>query len=308
MRILITGGNGMLGRDLQSELKAVAELFPVGHADCEITDPAMLSRVFGQIKPQLIINCAAYTDVDGCERDTERALAVNGQGAGNVARAAERIGARVFHISTDYVFDGAERWNGSGSTPENRARGLREYIETDATSPVSMYGSSKLAGELTVLGNGNAGGHLCIRTSWLYGLNRVNFIDRVVEQALRGGPVKAVTDQISCLTWTRDLARAITRLVSQQGSHPARGILHLAGSGMSTRLENAHHVVEWLTAHGKLAQAVELQGTTWTSLKLPAKRPAFSAITSARFEELGIPALPDWRVSLDEYLSLRVRS
>jgi dTDP-4-dehydrorhamnose reductase len=304
MRVLITGANGMLGRDLLHAFRGGAELFPLDHAACEITNFAALDRVFGEIQPQIIINCAAYTDVDGCERNLDLAMAVNGQGAGNVARAAERIGARVFHISTDYVFDGADRWDGRGATPDY-AR-LKPYVETDAINAISMYAKSKLAGEVAVLAGGNPGRHLSIRTSWLYGASRVNFVDRVVEQALKGGPVKAVTDQISCLTWTRDLARGIAALVARQPTHPATGILHLAGAGMSTRLENAAHIVNWLKHNGRLKGPVELVGTSWTSLALPAKRPSFSAMVSARLNELGIEALPDWRASLDEYLSLRI--
>src|SRR5262245_2650480 len=109
MRILITGANGMLGSDLQESLKGAAEIFPAGHAECDITDPSTLKSNFETIRPNLVLNCAAYTDVDGCERSPELAMAVNAVGAGNVARAAENVGAKVFHISTDYVFDGGNR-------------------------------------------------------------------------------------------------------------------------------------------------------------------------------------------------------
>src|SRR5262245_1644353 len=112
MRILITGANGMLGRDLRESLKGTAEIFPAGHAECNVADPSTLKSSFETIKPNLVINCAAYTDVDGCERSPDLAMTVNAAGAGNVARAAENVGARVFHISTDYVFDGGNRWDG----------------------------------------------------------------------------------------------------------------------------------------------------------------------------------------------------
>src|SRR5690349_18218502 len=134
MRIAITGGNGMLGRDLQDSLKNVGELFPLGHAECEITEPAKLQQAFSFIKPHLIINCAAYTDVDGCERSPELAMEVNARGAGNVARAGINAGAQVYHISTDYVFDGGERWKG-GHFDGNHAPA--EFAEGDATDPLS---------------------------------------------------------------------------------------------------------------------------------------------------------------------------
>ena len=304
MRIAITGGNGMLGRDLQGSLKNAGELFPLGHAECEITEPTKLQQTFSFIKPHLIINCAAYTDVDGCERSPELAMEVNATGAGNVARAASNVGAQVFHISTDYVFDGGERWTGKSLNAAHHAAPV-EFTEEDVTEPLSIYGKSKLKGERLVLENAGSTKHLVIRTSWLYGLHRVNFIDRLVEQALRGGPVKAVADQISCLTWTRDLARAIAQLSLPEVRPSASGILHLAGTGMSTRLENAQHVVAWLKSKNQIADSVELVSTTWSSLNLPAKRPSFSAMRSSRFSEFGIKALPDWRASLDEYLSLR---
>ena len=303
MRILITGGNGMLGRDLQESLKDVGEVFPLGHAECEITEPGKVRQTFSFIKPQLVINCAAYTDVDGCERSPDLAMQVNATGAGNVARAASEVGAKLYHISTDYVFDGAERWNGQ----EPNAQTPAEFQEGDATGPLSTYGKSKLEGEKLVLQNDLSGAHLVIRTSWLYGLHRVNFIDRVVEQALRGGPVKAVTDQISCLTWTRDLARAMAKLCSAEAGRRATGILHLAGAGKSTRLENARHVVDWLKSKKRITGTVDVVGSTWAALNLPARRPAFSAMTSARFSELGIESLPDWRASLSEYLTFPVK-
>jgi dTDP-4-dehydrorhamnose reductase len=305
MRILITGANGMLGRDIQDALKDAGELFPLGHSECEITDPAKLRQTFSFIKPDLVINCAAYTDVDGCERSPELAMDVNARGAGNVARAAAGVGARMYHISTDYVFNGADRWDGKHQFDDAALKTLVEFNEGDVTCPLSTYGKSKLDGEKQVLAHGNSAAHLVIRTSWLYGLHRANFIDRVVEQALSGGPVTAVTDQISCLTWTRDLARRIADLASMGGNSRVTGILHLAGTGMSTRLQTARHVLDWLRYGNQLAGGVELVGTTWEALNLPAKRPSFSAMTSSRLPECGITPLPHWRASLDEYLAAR---
>src|SRR5690242_1236311 len=146
MRIAITGGNGMLGRDLQDSLKDAGELFPLGRAECEITEPAKLQQAFSFIKPHLIINCAAYTDVDGCERSPELAMEVNAKGAGNVARAAGDVEAKMYQISTDYVFDGGGRWNGK-HIDGLQTQALVEFTEEDATGPLSIYGKSKLEGE-----------------------------------------------------------------------------------------------------------------------------------------------------------------
>jgi dTDP-4-dehydrorhamnose reductase len=284
MRVLITGANGMLGAELQPLLAAAQhEVRACSHAECDITDGAAVRRVFSDAKPQVVINCAAMTDVDGCERDPQRAMLVNARGAGNVARAAEAIGARVFHISTDYVFSGSQR---------------RAFTEPDKPNPISIYGQSKLEGERMVLyAAGRVSPHLVIRTSWLYGRARVNFVDRVVEQARAGQPIKAVTDQVSCLTWTRPLAERIAQLVDKTAS----GILHLAGSGECTRYEIAQYIVSKLDA-ASLPKPAELVPSSWAKLNLPARRPAYSAITSSRLAALELAPLPDWRASLDEYL------
>ena len=283
-RLVITGANGMLGAELIPLLVPHHEVRACGHADCDITDGAAVRRVFADAKPQVVINCAAMTDVDGSERDSERAMAVNARGAGNVARAAEEVGARVFHISTDYVFSGSQR---------------RPFTEPDKPNPISIYGQSKLEGERMVLyAAGRVSPHLVIRTSWLYGRHRANFVDRVVEQARAGQPVKAVTDQTSCLTWTLPLAERIVQLVEA----PAAGILHLAGSGECTRYEIAKYIVSTLDP-AQLPKPAELIASEWKTLKLPARRPAYTAMCSARLGALGLSPLPDWRASLKEYLA-----
>ncbi len=270
----------MLGGDLVEVLQPSHSVAALGHAECDITDEAALQRVFEQHRPELVINAAAYTDVDGCERNPGLAMAVNGDGAGNVRRAAEGVGARVFHISTDYVFDGAQQ------TP---------YGERDAVHPVSAYGRSKLEGERQVLeGGGDRSPHLVIRTSWLYGRHRVNFVDRVIEQAQIKGLVKAVTNQRSCLTWTRHLARTTGKLAGKL----ATGILHLAGTGVCTRFEIAEHIVR------KLGCDAKLEPVEWGDLNLPATRPAYSEMTSERLDELHLAPLPEWTTALDEYLTL----
>ena len=286
MRILITGANGMLGQDLVPLLATRHEVRACGHADCDITDQVSVSRVFADASPQLVINCAAMADVDGCERDPARALAVNARGAGNVARAAEGIGARVFHISTDYVFDGAKR------TP---------YTEQDPVNPLSVYAHSKLEGERMVLYAASAPSpHLIIRTSWLYGRHRTNFVDKTVENAKASKPIIAVTEQVSCPTWTYHLAEKIVELAEK----PASGILHLAGSGACSRYEMAQYIVSKL-GPDILKKPVEITATTWDKINPPARRPVYTAMTSMRFAELGLTPLPDWRAALSSYLALR---
>ena len=281
MRILITGANGMLGRELAPVLAPRHEVRAVSHTECDIADESSIRHAVAEWTPELVINCAALSDVDGCERDPERALAVNGHGAGHLARAAERIGARVFHISTDYVFGGEKH------TP---------YTEQDTPNPLSQYGRSKLEGERLVLGEGvQPSPHLVIRTSWLYGRYRTNFVDKAVENARVGKRISAVTEQVSCPTWTLHLAEKIAALVETRAS----GILHLAGSGACSRYEMARYLVS------KLGCSAEVLATTWAKINPPARRPVYTAMISTRLATLGLTPLPDWKEALTAYLSLR---
>ena len=228
----------------------------------------------------MIVNCAAYPDVDGCERNPERAFAVNGRGPGFLARAAETVGARLFHIGTDQVFDGCKK------TP---------YVEDDAVNPISVYGQSKLEGDRQVLRDGAASRHLVLRTSWLYGIHRKNFVEGVLAQAQVRDRLTYVADQICCPTWTVHLAQRIAELAGIN----ATGILHAAGSGECTRQEFAAYIVQ------KLPRPVPVDATSWAQLNLPAKRSAYSVIVSQRLGELGLQPLPHWKKAVDEYLRVR---
>ena len=271
----------MLAQDLAPALVPSHEVTALHHSECDITDESALRPLFKSLRPDVVINCAAYSDVDGCERDPQRASEVNGSGPGNLARAAEAIGARVFHIGTDYVFDGKKR---------------APYEEEDAPNPISAYGRSKLEGERAVFANGSGRQrHLVIRTSWLYGAHRTNFVDKIIEGAQSRPRMDVVQDQVSCLTWTRHLAKKIAELVSKR----VTGILHIAGSGECTRYDIARMLVE------RLSHPVSITPITWESLNLPAKRPAYSAMRSGRLGEVGLRALPDWKSALDEYISVR---
>jgi len=270
----------MLGRDMTPVLSQGHVVLGLEHAACDITDETVVAGVCGDWRPDLVINCAAYPDVDGCERDPERAFAVNARGAGNLARAAEAVGARLFHISTDYVFDGRKR------TP---------YQEQDPTHPLGVYGESKLAGENEVLGHGAGNGHVILRTSWLFGVHKMNFVERTLEQAQSRGQLEAVADQVACPTWTRHLAEKIAELVATR----AAGILNAAGSGECTRQEFACYVVQ------KLPRPVTVRPITWAQLNLPARRPAYSVLGSGGLEKLSLTPLPHWKDAVDEYLRVR---
>ena len=271
----------MLAKELAPVLTAKHEVLALDHASCDIGDEAALREKFMDWHPELVVNCAAYPDVDGCERDPERAFTVNSRGAGNVARVAEAISARVFHISTDYVFDGQKRL---------------PYEEQDATNPISVYGKSKLEGEKQVFErDGAATRHLILRTSWLYGIHRANFVEKILADAHSLPHLEFVADQVSCPTWTYHLAHKIAELTQTR----ATGILHVAGSGQCSRYELACYVV------GKISSPVPVSPITWAELKRPARRPAYSALGSQRLVELGLAPLPHWKEALDQYLALR---
>ena len=273
----------MLGKDLLPALKPNHELLPLGHSSCDITAGAEVSRVFREWRPELIVHCAAYTDVDGCERDTGRAFAVNAQGADHVARAAGEIGTRVFYISTDYVFDGEKKG---------------PYHEQDPVNPINVYGRSKLEGEQRTLEQERGTPkHLVIRTSWLYGIHGANFVEKIAAAAHSRPKLEVVADQTGCPTWTVHLARKIAELVGTS----ATGILNVAGSGQCSWHEFACSIVE------KLARSVPVRPIDSAAAGRAAKRPSNSVLGNRRLEQIGLAPLPHWKQALEEYFQLRVR-
>ncbi|MBI3894573.1 MAG: dTDP-4-dehydrorhamnose reductase [Acidobacteria bacterium] len=281
MRIAITGAGGMLGMDIAALLAKSHDVLTLNHAACDITEEAAIVRLFQQWKPNLAVNCAAFADVDGCERDPERAFAVNARGAGNMARAAGKVGARLFHISTDYVFDGSKR---------------APYQETDATNPINVYGQSKLEGEKEVLETERHGAKtLVIRTSWLYGLHGTNFIEKILRSAQSKPELEVVADQRGCPTWTKQLAQKIAELIETD----ATGILHVAGSGECTRYEFAQAIV------GRLTNPVKVVPIDSSKAHRPARRPPYSVLDCRRLVQLGLEGLPHWREALEQYFQVR---
>jgi len=284
MKVIVTGATGMLGKDLVPLLAANHEVIALSSAECDITDPSAVDVLICKNAPQLIINCAAFTDVDGCEKSPERAFAVNAAGAGHVAHAALLAGARLFHISTDYVFDGMK------STP---------YSELDATNPVSVYGRSKLEGEQLVLQqNWTATAPLIIRTAWLYGLQGSNFVEKIFSAAQSGRELQVVADQRGCPTWTMHLAQKIVELISTTTD----GILHVANSGNCSRYEFAQAIVT------KLPNKVNVMPVDSSHSNCPARRPPCTNLDCSHLESLGLIKLPDWESALEDYFRSRKES
>ncbi len=273
----------MLGKDLVPALHLDHEVLPLDRSACDVTAEEEVSRLFRDWQPEWVVHCAAYTDVDGCERDSKLAFAVNAQGAANVIRAADQVGARVFYISTDYVFDGTKK---------------SPYNEQDPTNPVNIYGRSKLEGEQRTLEQGRGTRtpkHLSIRTSWLYGINGANFVEKIVAAAGSRPKLEVVADQVGCPTWTAHLAQKIAELAGTS----ATGILNVAGSGRCSWHEFARSIV------GKLPNDVEVIPIDSVTAGRAAKRPTNSVLGSQRLEQMGLAPLPHWKEALEEYFQLR---
>ena len=211
MKILVTGAAGMLGSDVVRAAEFVNhEVVGVAHSELDVTDRQAVTRMLLQERPGAVVNCAAYTDVDGSEDDLGGAMDVNAEGAACVAAAAAEIGARVLYPSTDYVFDGSK------SEP---------YVESDAPRPHSVYGQSKLAGEHeTAEANPR---HYIVRSAWLFGTSGRNFVETMLSLARDHGEVLVVRDQVGCPTYTAHLADALVRLLDTE----AYGVHHLASQG-----------------------------------------------------------------------------
>jgi dTDP-4-dehydrorhamnose reductase len=284
VRCLILGGTGMLGRALVAEARdrGIAAL-AVSREQADVTDPGSLARCVGGFRPELIVNCAAYTKVDACESEGRaRAFAVNGAAVGHVAAAAEQAGARLIQVSTDYVFDG---------------RAGAPYAEDAPTAPLSAYGASKLAGEREALRLENA---LVVRTSWLFGPWGPNFAATMVRLIAEGKlPLRVVDDQRGCPTYTPFLARAILDLAPLA----VTGVIHYRNREPVTWYAFARAIAELWSSP---AQPVEVLPVTTADVPRPAPRPAFSVLSVQRFEETVGRRVEPWDWGLAEYLA-RIR-
>ena len=289
MRVLVSGASGMLGSDLmRAGARAGHELIGLSRAQMDIADEDAVTGAFARLRPDAAVNCAAWTDVDGAERAPEQAHAVNGGGAGNVARAAAAAGVPCVHVSTDYVF--------SGQPPRDRAGNIRPYVESDAPGPRSVYGASKLEGERQVLAASPR--HAVVRSSWLFGTDGPNFVATMLRLAEEGaGPaasVRVVTDQVGSPTWTGHLAPALIGVLERE----LAGLLHLAGGGHVSWNAFAKEIFR------QAAIDCAVEAVTSAEMARPAPRPAWSALETEREDS---EQLPDWREGLAGYLAARLR-
>jgi dTDP-4-dehydrorhamnose reductase len=275
MRVVVAGGHGQLGRSLAARGAMHGhEVIALGRDALDLGDPAEIADVLAAHAPALVINAAAYTAVDKAEGDRDRALAVNRDGAANLARCAAARGIRALHVSTDYVFDG---------------RGTRPYREDDPTAPLGVYGESKLEGERLVH---DAGG-VVVRTSWVFATRGPSFVQTMLRLAREREVLRVVADQRGCPTWAVDLADALLAL----GARPSLdATYHYCGDGETTWHAFATAIVEEARRYVPLA-CTQIDAIPTAEYPTPAKRPGYSVLDTTRIRSLGIVP-PSWKIGL----------
>lgn len=286
MQILLLGKNGQVGWELQRTLATLGEVTALDYPQIDLANPATYTPLLEELRPQAIINAAAYTAVDRAESEPDLAMTVNGRAPGILAEFARKTSSALVHFSTNYVFDGTQS---------------RPYRETDTPNPINAYGRSKLAGEQAVRQAGEI--FLIIRTSWVYSLRGNSFVNKVLNWSRDQKPLRIVSDQTGNPTWARMLAEATAQLLCiARHSGPdwlreRAGLYHLAGDGHASRLR-------WAEAILRLDPRREEQITTRlipaqsSDFPTPANRPHFSALNCDLFHEAFNLRLPDWEAGL----------
>ncbi len=286
MRILLFGKNGQVGWELQRTLACLGEVTALDYPAVDFTKPDTLLPLVKTVKPDVIVNAAAHTAVDRAESEPDIARLINTEAPGVLAGAAEDLGAVFMHFSTDYVFDG------TATAP---------YVETDATNPLNVYGSTKLDGEIAIREAGGA--WLVFRTAWVYSLREGGFVNKVLSWATGKKTLKIVTDQVAGPTSSRMLAETIALLLARAAPDPwdwlgdRRGIYHLSGDGFTSRYEWARVILAY-DPHPELRQVEEILPAKSDDFPTPARRPAFSALNCDKMAQVFDLRLPEWREGL----------
>ncbi len=285
MQILLTGKDGQLGEELYPLLSSVANVVAVGRETCDLADPEAIRQVVDKTQPDIIVNAAAYTAVDQAESESELAMAINGKAPGILAAEAQRLGATLIHVSTDYVFNGAK------NTP---------YLETDETQPLGLYGESKLAGEQAILAtDANA---VIIRTAWVYGAGgKGNFVKTMLRLAGQREELGVVVDQVGTPTWTGDLAQAIVELIPRLNSD-TYGMYHYTNSGVTSWYDFAVAIFEEAQTLGIPLKIQQVKPITTAEYPTPARRPAYSVLSNRKISQVLGHHPPHWRQGLRKML------
>ncbi len=280
MKILVTGRNGQVGGALQHALAGLGEIIALDRTQLDLSNLDATREVVRSIRPNLIVNAAAYTAVDLAESDEAMAYRINAEAPGVLAEEAQRLGAGIIHYSTDYVYDGGK------SDP---------WLETDATGPLSVYGRSKLAGEVAIAAVGVP--HLILRTSWVYGLHGKNFLLTMLRLAQSRPELSIVSDQIGAPTWSVTIAQATASIIKKfpdlSVADHLSGIYHLCSGGQTSW----YGFAEKIFAHSLIQQKPQLHPITTADYPTPAVRPKNSVMNTDKFEQ-NFASLPTWEEAL----------
>lgn len=286
-KILLTGITGQVGQELEQTLTSVGEVIGVGRQEFDLSQPAQIKQKIAEIKPNVIVNAAAYTAVDKSESEAELATAINGKAPKAIAQAAQDIGASLLHISTDYVF------NGQNHTP---------YLETDKTDPLGVYGKSKLLGEIGVR---DCDRHIILRTAWVYGSKgRGNFVKTMLRLGKDREELKVVADQVGSPSWSYDIALTITQLVDKSlNDSNIRGTYHYTNSGVCSWYDFAVAIFAEAKQLGFPLAIERVLPITTADYPTPTQRPAYSVLSKVKIiKTLGVYP-PHWRESLVKMLT-----
>lgn len=286
VKILVTGADGQLGKDLVPRIirtwQTGVEVIAFDRAGLDVIDAKAVVMAVGSLKPDVIINCAAYTKVDLAEKERDKAFSVNRDGPANLADAALMTGAYLIHISTDFVFDGKK------SSP---------YNEDDATAPLSVYGESKLSGEIEIARRMSE--YAIIRTSWLYGVSGSNFVKTILRLASERDGLTVVYDQAGGPTWTTDLSEAVIALVKMRfdGRAPI-GMYHFANEGVASWYDFAVAIIAEARSRGLSLNCRSIEPILSKDYPTPARRPAYSVLDKTKIKKVCGLVIPHWTTSL----------
>ncbi len=294
MKIVIIGAGGRLGAALMREYREKYDLAGFNHAQLDLANLDDVRRKLGAMNFDVLINAAAFTNVDACETERDRAFRINAETPGILAEICNKKEAKLIHFSTDYVFDGEKR---------------APYTEEDQANPISAYGESKLAGEKNVLAAED--GHLVVRVSWVFGPDRPSFVDAMIKRAQQDEKIDAISDKFSTPTYTHDIARMLLQFFDRE---VGGGILHFANAGKCTWQEYAQWALDCCRDAG-----ISLKGRTVGALKLSemtrlrqgsggqapwvAHRPVYSVLSTAKYTELTGTAPRAWREAVNDYIT-----
>jgi len=284
MKVLIIGAGGRLGAALMSEFRPKYDIAGFNHAQLDLSNLKGLREKLSALTFDVLINAAAFTNVDACETESDRAFLINAEAPGVLANLCGEKGAKLIHFSTDYVFDGEKR---------------APYTEEDQAKPISAYGESKLAGEKNVLAAED--GHLVVRVSWVFGPGRPSFIDAMIKRAQQDEKIDAISDKFSTPTYAQDIARTLPQFFDRAIEG---GILHFANAGKCSWQEYAQWALDCCRDAG-----ISLKGRTVGALTLNdmtnwvARRPVYSVLSTAKYTQLTGTPPRAWREAVADYIT-----